>query len=185
MYKMENETSTQTNDCQRTNGRVKWFNNKAGYGFLTVGSGDDSGTDVFVHHTAIQVEKEQFKYLVEGEYVEFVSSEASDSSKHKFQASDVRGVNGGKLMCETRNQSRVSHVQGADNAVSGGHTRNRQSQGARPRGGGPRVRTVPDSDDGNVEWLLVRRKRPNNGNNNDRGGNQRRNANPPRTSDDN
>ena len=120
---MENETSTQTNDCQRTNGRVKWFNNKAGYGFLTVGSGDDSGTDVFVHHTAIQVEKEQFKYLVEGEYVEFVSSAASDSSKHKFQASDVRGVNGGKLMCETRNQSRAPHVQGADNAGTGGHTR--------------------------------------------------------------
>ena len=117
--------------------------------------------------------------------MEFVSSAASDSSKHKLQASDVRGVNGGKLMCETRNQSRASHVQGADNAGTGGHTHSRQSQGTRVRGGGPRVRTVPDSDDGNVEWLLVRRKRPNNGNNNDRGGNQRRNANPPSTSDDN
>ena len=32
-------------------GRVKWFNNKAGYGFITITDGDRVGTDVFVHHT--------------------------------------------------------------------------------------------------------------------------------------
>ena len=32
-------------------GRVKWFNNKAGYGFITVTDGSRSGTDVFVHHS--------------------------------------------------------------------------------------------------------------------------------------
>ena len=34
-------------------GRVKWFNNKAGYGFITISSDEQSGEDVFVHHSAI------------------------------------------------------------------------------------------------------------------------------------
>ena len=185
---MENNTDAKTSTGDNSNGRVKWFNNKAGYGFLTVSSGDEQGTDVFVHHTAIKVGEEQFKYLVEGEYVEFVCTEATDSSKHKYQASNVRGVNGGKLMCETRNQSRAARGDGAVRTEPGNQVRNRQPQGVRSRGGGPRVRSIPDSEDGSVEWLLVRRKRPangSNGNNNDRGGNQKRNANPPRSSDDN
>jgi CspA family cold shock protein len=46
-------------------GRVKWFNEKKGYGFI---SGDD-GTDVFVHYSAIQ--GDGFKTLREGDEVEF------------------------------------------------------------------------------------------------------------------
>jgi CspA family cold shock protein len=46
-------------------GRVKWFNEKKGYGFI---SGDD-GTDVFVHFSAIK--GEGFKVLYEGDEVEF------------------------------------------------------------------------------------------------------------------
>ena len=179
---MENNTDAKTSTGDNSNGRVKWFNNKAGYGFLTVSSDDVQGTDVFVHHTAIQVGEEQFKYLVEGEYVEFVCTEATDSSKHKYQASNVRGVNGGKLMCETRNQSRAARGDGAVRTEPGNQVRNRQPQGVRSRGGGPRVRSIPDSEDGNVEWLLVRRKRPNNANQND---NQNRRNNHHRTSDDN
>ena len=79
---MANTTDVQTNTVEHSNGRVKWFNNKAGYGFLTVSSGDEEGSDVFVHHTAIQVGEEQFKYLVEGEYVEFLCTEP-----HQIQAS--------------------------------------------------------------------------------------------------
>jgi cold shock CspA family protein len=37
----------------RFTGRVKWFNNKAGYGFITVTDGPKSGSDVFVHHSSI------------------------------------------------------------------------------------------------------------------------------------
>ena len=182
---MDNETSTQTTNSERTNGRVKWFNNKAGYGFLTVSSGEAEGTDVFVHHTAICVSNEQFKYLVEGEYVEFVCGAASDSSKHKFQASDVRGVSGGKLMCETRNQARSARTQDGENAGTGDRVRTRKPRAPQSRGGGPKVRSIPDTEDGNVEWLLVRRKRPANGGNG-RGGNQQRNAaGPPRSDDDN
>tara|TARA_R110002072_G_scaffold24109_7_gene82551 strand:+ start:665 stop:1201 length:537 start_codon:yes stop_codon:yes gene_type:complete len=177
---MANTTDVQTNTVEHSNGRVKWFNNKAGYGFLTVSSGDEEGSDVFVHHTAIQVGEEQFKYLVEGEYVEFLCTEASDSSKHKYQASGVRGVNGGKLMCETRNQSRSARTDVSERTDRGNQSRNRAPQSSRFRGGGPRVHSVPDSEDGNVEWLLVRRKRPSN----DQNGGQKRNSNPARTSKD-
>jgi len=46
-------------------GRVKWFNEKKGYGFI---SGDD-GSDVFVHFSAIK--GDGFKVLYEGDEVEF------------------------------------------------------------------------------------------------------------------
>ena len=86
-------------------GRVKWFNNKAGYGFITI----NSDLDVFVHHSSIKVENQQYKYLVQGEYVEFKLETVTDS-KHKFQASEVAGINGGKLMCETRRDNRIART---------------------------------------------------------------------------
>jgi len=47
-------------------GRVKWFNDAKGYGFIQA----DNGHDVFVHHSAI--EGEGFKTLDEGQRVSFV-----------------------------------------------------------------------------------------------------------------
>jgi len=94
----------------RFTGRVKWFNNKAGYGFVTITDGPKSGGDVFVHHTCINVEAEQYKYLVQGEYVEFSLSEAKNSN-NDVQAAEVSGIKGGKLMCETRLDSRSSRTQ--------------------------------------------------------------------------
>jgi len=49
----------------KAQGRVKWFNNTKGYGFI----GRDGGADVFVHFTAI--EGEGFRSLQEGDLVEF------------------------------------------------------------------------------------------------------------------
>lgn len=86
-------------------GRVKWFNNRAGYGFITLLDGEKKGEDVFAHHSSIVVNDEQYKYLVQGEYVSFEMCE-SDSSEHPYQAGNIRGVLGGVLMCETRNEQR-------------------------------------------------------------------------------
>ena len=46
-------------------GTVKWFNNSKGYGFIA----RDNGSDVFVHHTAIQ--GEGYRSLEEGQKVQF------------------------------------------------------------------------------------------------------------------
>ncbi len=46
-------------------GKVKWFNDSKGYGFIEC----DDGTDVFVHFNEIKMDG--FKSLAEGEAVEF------------------------------------------------------------------------------------------------------------------
>lgn len=47
-------------------GKVKWFNDAKGYGFITM---DGQDKDIFVHHTSI--EAEGFRTLAEGEDVQF------------------------------------------------------------------------------------------------------------------
>ena len=89
-------------------GKVKWFNNKAGYGFITVSeTGDYNGKDIFTHFTAVKVTNSQYKYLVQGEYVEF-DLVKPDSGSHEYKAMSVTGISGGELMCETRTVTRVS-----------------------------------------------------------------------------
>ena len=88
-------------------GRVKWFNNKAGYGFITVTDGERKDSDIFVHHSSIVVSNQQYKYLVQGEYVEFDLT-ATPGGVHEFQAAEVGGIRGGLLMCETRRDTRIA-----------------------------------------------------------------------------
>jgi cold shock CspA family protein len=128
-------TSTQatTNDVQsaRLLGQVKWFNNKAGYGFITVSDGEHAGKDIFVHYSSIKVVNTQYKYLIQGEYVEFTLTK-STGEQHEFQASDISGIKGGLLMCETRRVNRA-----VDNA-SGNPPRKYRA----PRENAPRPKTV-------------------------------------------
>jgi CspA family cold shock protein len=50
----------------RNTGKVKWFNDSKGFGFIT---DEDGQKDFFVHHSAIQ--GAGFKSLAEGDRVEF------------------------------------------------------------------------------------------------------------------
>jgi len=59
---------------ERFKGKVKWFNNQKGFGFIGVEGGDD----VFVHHSAIH--SDGFRTLKEGDDVEF---EIEDGPKGK------------------------------------------------------------------------------------------------------
>ena len=118
-------------ESQRLTGIVKWFNNRAGFGFVTVLSGDRKEEDVFAHHSGITVDSEQYKYLVQGEYVTF-DLRKSDNQEHPYQAGNIRGVEGGPLMCETRLAMRKSSQDGEEKR----QPRSRRQQ--RPRGTGPR-----------------------------------------------
>jgi cold shock CspA family protein len=94
-------------------GRVKWFNNKYGYGFITVISTDEAasvaiGADVFAHHSEVAVGEDQYRYLVQGEYVEF-SVVKTTSGNHEYQCAKVRGIHGGQLICETRHAARAQY----------------------------------------------------------------------------
>jgi cold shock CspA family protein len=158
MSTQDTETSSPGNFDSATNytGRVKWFNNKAGYGFVTIVSESDrTGEDVFVHHSGVKVASEQYKYLVQGEYASFTLKE-SDNEQHPYQADNLTGVYGGKLMCETRAEQRAQreeHGGETDDTRQAGwrgdrENRHQRGQSFRVRGAGPRG--------DNAVWTLVR-----------------------------
>lgn len=66
----------------KTTGKVKWFNDTKGFGFIT----RDTGEDVFVHYSAI--DGDGFKTLIEGQQVEFDVKEGPKG----LQASNVNKV---------------------------------------------------------------------------------------------
>ena len=144
-------------------GRVKWFNRIAGWGFVSIIGGAEEGwkdfkdDEIFVHWKSLSVEKEQYRYLVNGEYITFTVA-YSQNSNHKYQAQSVCGINGGILMCETRNERSVG--QGSNDEEQEGQSR--QPMQVRPRGGGPR-----EGQQGE-QWFLVKQS------GGQQGGNQRR-----------
>lgn len=69
-------------ESHRMIGKVKWFNNEKGYGFIEYKENED----IFVHYSAIDVEG--YKTLSEGQYVEFTLVETSKG----LQAINVKSV---------------------------------------------------------------------------------------------
>jgi cold shock CspA family protein len=148
-----------------TSGRVKWFNNKAGYGFISVPDCEtNEERDMFVHHSEIKVEQTQYKYLVQGEYVEFVIAPINRENKIDTHATNVRGINGGKLMCETRNEVRSyrATTQGsapAQTQQASAPTQTRQASTPRqPKQSAESRRPQLDKAD-QSEWMVVPRRR--------------------------
>lgn len=94
-------------------GKVKWFNNKSGYGFITfINSKDKANKDIFAHHSSLNVKDEIYKYLVQGEYVEFEVQKMT-TGEHEYQAINIKGIGQGDLMCETRNKN-ADNARGTD-----------------------------------------------------------------------
>jgi cold shock protein len=77
-------------------GQCKWFNDRLGYGFLTVQKGEKKGVDIFVHHSGIKPLNSNYKTLSKGEYVNFSIIDGENG----LQAVDVTGIDGGSLMCD-------------------------------------------------------------------------------------
>lgn len=82
-----------------TQGKVKWFSNPKGYGFILL----DDGTEVFVHHSLIK--GEGYKTLKEGEQVEFdlVESDKGKQAHNVMRMGQAGLVSSGK---EGRDYSR-------------------------------------------------------------------------------
>lgn len=75
----------------RLNGKVKWFSDAKGYGFLEREDGDD----VFVHHSAI--EGHGYKTLSEGERVEFeIMEEQKGLKAHNVVRLEAQGSGDGR-----------------------------------------------------------------------------------------
>jgi CspA family cold shock protein len=70
-------------EAMRLTGRVKWFDNKLGYGFIK----QDSGEEIFVHYSKIR--GDGYRSLKEGQKVEF---EVIKSPEGRMQAGEVEVV---------------------------------------------------------------------------------------------
>jgi CspA family cold shock protein len=74
---------------ERLKGKVKWFNNAKGYGFL---GREDGAADVFVHYSAIN--NEGYKTLQEGDQVEFEIAEGPKGSQAANVTKTAKSVTG-------------------------------------------------------------------------------------------
>ena len=76
-------------------GQVKWFNNKIGYGFVTL-LNEETTKDVFVHHMNIKPVESNYRTLKIGEFVEFELDDNCEG-QHNEQAVNVTGICGKEL----------------------------------------------------------------------------------------
>ena len=79
-------------------GQVKWFNNKIGYGFITI-LNESETKDIFVHHANIKPMESNYRTLKIGEFVEF-ELDNNCEGQHNEQAVNVTGICGKELQCD-------------------------------------------------------------------------------------
>jgi len=66
-------------EVNRKTGKVKWFDNKKGYGFIAP---DDGSGDIFVHHSAIRPKvRGEYRTLTNDEPVSFIVFEGAHGAK--------------------------------------------------------------------------------------------------------
>jgi len=120
MSESNNEATTAVSVGEHL-GRVKWFNSKLGYGFITTTVNNEE-LDIFVHQSNVRPNVSKYRTLREGEYVSLNISESGETR----QAIDITGVNGGPLNCDLernlRNTRRNFNEDGEEsgNGNSGG-----------------------------------------------------------------
>ena len=133
---------TSSNVPQTHTGRCKWFNNRLGYGFVTVDNrteGSDVPEDIFVHQTNVHPNSSTYRTLRQGEYVSFALSRDDNS----VQAVNLTGLNGGPLLCDSQD-TRPSNRSNRSND-------SRRNTRREPRGNSRR-----DSPDGEWVWQPYR-----------------------------
>ena len=96
----------------------KWFNDKLGFGFVTICDGEDKGKDIFVHHSGIKPLNSIYKTLKKGEYINFNIVNGLNG----LQAVDVTGINGGPLMCDHVTGKKINDFSTNTNNVSAAPT---------------------------------------------------------------
>lgn len=78
-------------------GVCKWFNNKLGFGFISVVSDDQyKNRDIFCHHSGVRPINSKFRTLVKGEYINFDIEQGNQGP----QAINITGILGGALLCD-------------------------------------------------------------------------------------
>jgi cold shock CspA family protein len=142
-------------------GQVKWFNIKSGFGFITVCKGEEflDEKDIFVHYSSLDVDNKQYRYLVQGEYVEFDIMKP-ENDKYELHAVNVSGIRGGQLMCEIRKENNDTRGSFQHESVAPSVIR----QSPRPRTPANQYRNekvapVADSDDAGFQVVQRGRNR--------------------------
>jgi cold shock CspA family protein len=127
-------------------GQVKWFNNRLGYGFITIISECESkNQDIFVHQQHITPKTSDYRALQQGEYVSFQlgtadSNTEGESVKHDNQAVNVTGVFGGTLMCDhnvRQHQSTGKPTESSESSAQKDGFTSQSGPGQRRTSGGP------------------------------------------------
>ena len=87
----------------KTFGCVNWFDNKKGYGFVTIVSpeSENKGKDIFLHFSNLNI-TDTYKRVYPGEYIEFNVESGEDG---RLSCVDVTGICGGPLLIENNNHT--------------------------------------------------------------------------------